>query len=236
MTAINVIKNRIYTPIGTQFACFDTETTGLGRKGVILQLAIGFFDTNGKLIDFECKIWKLPPEIEISNAAYNVHKIDRNKIDCEGVEPIKEIITFQNICKELKDYNCPIVAHNAKFDYKMLEQTAKLYEVSFDLKENDFFCTMENSKYHLNLKNKRGGLKNPTNTELYTYFTNTEPKGKLHDALEDLKITGVSYWNGLIKGWWNLQQKKNKNNIDYFFRSKSVDKLITDLRIENNNT
>lgn len=193
----------VYIPMNTKFACFDTETTGLTKNDVVIQFAIGFYDEDGNLLHSSCNIWKLPEYISISNEAYKVHKIGRDRINKEGVDPKEQLILFQNIYIELKRRNCRIIAHNSSFDYRLLKQTALKYNINFVLQKEDFFCTMTQSKYILNLKNEMGRIKNPSNTELYKYFMNEEPTGKLHDALEDIKVTAKSYAMGLKQNFWN---------------------------------
>lgn len=192
-----------YIPMNTKFACFDTETTGISKDDVVIQHAIGFYDENGNLLQSSCNIWKLPQNIQISESAYKVHQIGRERVNREGIDAKEELRLFQDICIELKKRNLKIIAHNASFDHRMLKQTAEKYNVDFVLQNNDFFCTMKHSKYILNLKNKIGYLKNPSNTELYLHFMNEEPIEKLHDALGDVKVTAKSYSIGLQKGLWN---------------------------------
>ena len=190
-------------PVNTNFACFDTETTGLSEDDVVIQFAMGFYDENGNLLKSSSNIWKLIENTPISLSAYKVHNIGRERIDREGVDPKEQLVLFQNICIELKKRNCRIIAHNSSFDYKMLKQTALKYNINFLLQKEDFFCTMTNSKNILRLKNKIGRIKNPSNAELYKYFMNEEPIGKLHDALEDIKVTAKSYSVGLKQNFWN---------------------------------
>jgi len=190
-------------PANTNFACFDTETTGISKEDVVLQLAIGFYDENGNLLKSICNIWKLPQNIQISESAYKVHQIGRERVNREGIDPKEELRLFQDICIELKKRNLKVIAHNTSFDHRMLKQTAKKYNVDFILQNNDFFCTMKHSKYILKLKNKIGYIKNPSNKELYMCLTNEEPTEKLHDALGDVKVTAKSYSVGLQQGLWN---------------------------------
>ena len=192
----------VYIPTNTKFACFDTETTGLSEDDVVIQFAIGFYDEDGNLLKSTSNIWKLLENTPISLSAYNVHKIGRERINKEGIDPKEQLILFQNICIELKKRNLKIIAHNSSFDYRLLKQTALKYNINFILQKEDFFCTMTHSKNILKLKNKNGRIKNPSNRELYKYFMNEEPTEKLHDALEDIKVTAKSYSVGLKQHFW----------------------------------
>lgn len=191
-----------YIPMDTKFACFDTETTGISKEDVVIQFAIGFYDNNGILLKYHCNLWNLPEDIPINKRAYETHKIDRERINKEGVNTQEELLLFQNMCKELKKRNLKIIAHNSSFDYRLIKQTALRYNIDFILEKDDFFCTMINSKYILKLKNKIGHIKNPSNKELYMYLMNQEPTEDLHDAFEDVKVTAKSYFAGLQQKIW----------------------------------
>ena len=53
------------------------------------------------------------------------------------------------------------------------------------------------------LTNKRGGPKPPRNSELYEMLHGDFPHwAKLHDSLDDVRVTAHNFKEGCEKGWW----------------------------------
>ena len=86
---------------------------------------------------------------------------------------------------------------------RVVTNTATSCGLARDLVSDACFCTMQSSKRRLGLKNCRGGLKPPKNTELHEKLVGPVPAGtRLHDALADVRITAASYFAGQRQRWW----------------------------------
>lgn len=194
------------------FVCFDTETSGLSAADCAIQVAIGFFDTDGRPLGFYDRLWKLPKGVCVSGASYRIHKISNKRLESEGQEAAPEIRKVLKILRTMRKRGKLIVAHNASFDCRMLAQTAKHHGVDeWDVERGDVLCTMHAAKEHCGLtSSKTGRLKAPSNVELYKYLTGTTPTGILHDALTDVRVTARSYVEGKKLGWW---QQKHSDSL-----------------------
>ena len=189
-----------------EFCAFDTETSGLSANDIAVQVAIGFFRVDGSAMGFYNKMWKLPPGGKIAASAMRIHKITVSTLEREGVNAGPEIRTVHRILQTMKRRGKKIVAHNASFDVRMLKQTAaKNGFTGWSIETADVFCTMQRSKTHCGLmSDKTGRPKAPSNAELYKILSGAAPKGPLHDAVFDIKVTGKSFFLGAQRGWWRL--------------------------------
>jgi len=189
-----------------EFCVIDTETSGLSSNDTAVQTAIGFFRADGSAMAFYNKLWKLPPRGKISASAMWVHKITASALERDGVDAGPEIRAVHRILQTMKKRGKTIVAHNASFDVRMLKQTAaKNRFAEWSIETKDIFCTMQRAKTHCGLvSDKTGKPKAPSNAELYQILSGEVPKGPLHDAAFDIKVTGKSFFLGAQSGWWSL--------------------------------
>lgn len=180
----------------------DTETTGL--RGHVIQFAMIAIDVDGNEVGSYMSYWTTP--IEIEQGAMRVHGIDAATLRMHGRNPVDEIVFLSRILEKARtEYGTTIVAHNAKFDTDRLKDTANYYDLACPIRRIDVFCTMESSTRRCGLKDSRGNLKYPKNTELYTCLHDGQTYvGTLHDALADARLTAASFCRGLQKGWWAL--------------------------------
>ena len=114
------------------------------------------------------------------------HRITTEKAMREG-KPLLGIL--QEFEKEVKkaDY---IVAHNAEFDSLMVAAECYRSGIPDFLRDREIHCTMKSSTDLCRLPGKYG-FKYPKLAELYYFLFRKDPanKKKLHDALEDVKVT-----------------------------------------------
>lgn len=186
------------------FCVFDTETSGLSVRDCAVQVALGFFDRDGCALGFYNRLWKLPHGVRVSSGSYDIHKISTRKIEEEGYDAACEVNKILKIIRRMLERGKKVVAHNAAFDCRILAQTARNHGVGgWDIDKNQVFCTMAKGKAWCNLRSKKTGrAKAPTNAELYKILKGSWPKGALHDALVDIKVTAQSYVEGKKRGWW----------------------------------
>lgn len=167
------------------YAVVDTETSGLTKKDVVIQCAIGFYDSNGKESFVYNKYWTLPPGLAIDKRAEDVHKITHEFIESNGLDAGKELIAILAVLKRLRASDIRIVAHNAAFDARLLKQTAAAHNVEeWDLDVKDLYCTMAASKFKMNLVGASGRIKAPSNLECFRHLCGDGiDVENLHDAL-----------------------------------------------------
>jgi DNA polymerase III epsilon subunit-like protein len=186
-----------------EFACFDTETSGLSRDDVVVQVAVGLFDAEGRALGFYNRLWGLPEGVKMRSSAFKVHKISSSLLRKDGLDPARELRVVQKIFSALKRRGKKIVAFNANFDCRMLEQTARrVGATGWTLAETDCTCLMKKSRSRCGLTTERGRAKAPTNAELYGLLTGEPAPEGLHDALVDIKVTARSYVEGMRRNWW----------------------------------
>ena len=133
----------------SQYAILDTETTGLGKKDVVIQ--IGIIDLNENvLMD---TLIKPTSRKSISSDATAVHGI--------SIDMLQDAPTFPEVYPKLKKImnERNLIIYNASFDTNMIAQTSVLEKNTEDFKiEAD--CAMlvysayigEWSEYHNNYK------------------------------------------------------------------------------------
>jgi DNA polymerase III epsilon subunit-like protein len=186
------------------FCVFDTETSGLSSNAVAVQVAIGFFASDGRALGFYDRLWHLPNGVRISRGSYGVHKISHRRVEREGYPGRGELARVHRIFQSMKRRGKRVIAHNAQFDCRILKQSARQH--GFDdwcLNRTDVFCTMTQAVGWCGLVSKKTGrAKRPSNAELYQHLTGQKPPGSLHDALVDIKVTAKSYVEGVKRGWW----------------------------------
>lgn len=192
---------------------FDTETTGkidkyidlseTHRQPYIVQFSYAMYDTDKNTLIINDNIIKIPKNVVIPVECINLHSINQEKSQTEGIRLYTVLSEFFVKVKEA-DY---IIGHNLEFDVKMLiiefhrlkEQCAddEPYERIIDYfeKSNQFnskcFCTMKNTVDICKLENtnnKSKGYKYPRLSELHNHLFSYEPKN-LHNSLFDVVIT-----------------------------------------------
>ena len=189
-----------------EFCVFDTETSGLSASACAVQVAVGFFRADGSAMGYYNKLWQLPAGVHLSASSVNVHGITKRRLQQEGMDAFVEIRAVHRMFDTMKRRGKRIVAHNARFDVRILKQTARKHKFGgWSIEAADVFCTMQNSKHRCGIvSQKTGRLKNPSNSELYQKLSGEAPQGALHDAIVDIKVTGRSFFLGSQRGWWSM--------------------------------
>lgn len=105
----------------------DTETTGLGAKAEIVQIAAIDYAGN-KLIDSLVK-----PTVEIEPKAYRVHGISQARV--ERAKPFDLVLL--DVLKAVGDRE--VVVYNSSFDLRMIHQSLQAHGLHFRLPEKSWF-------------------------------------------------------------------------------------------------
>lgn len=181
---------------------FDTETNGL-RDPLAIQIAWIVYDADGDELWKHAEYLALPPGRRIDYAAQQIHGITMKILAEIGKVPQFVLTDFYADLDRVVARGGKVVAHNAKFDARVVANTATSCGLARGLDASECFCTMEQSKHRLGLQNRRGGLKPPKNTELHEALVGPVPADvRLHDALADVRVTAASFFAGKRREWW----------------------------------
>ena len=178
------------------FIIFDVETTGLPIKRNapindlnnwprIVQLAFGIYKSNGECIEEYDYVIK-PDNFTIPENSTKIHKITNEFAKDNGYE-IKYVLNI--FLEKLKNIDY-LVAHNLKFDKKILE--TELYRNNFDFNLQKYnlkdICTMETSTNFCKLEPFRyNTYKWPRLEELHKKLFDEKVDG-FHNALIDIQV------------------------------------------------
>lgn len=184
------------------YLVFDVETDGGSPKQLAIQLAYIIFDKEHRELFRFDKLLSLPQGKKINWHSTKIHKITNNMLALRGVDPVPEIRLFFEWVDKVRDPGGLLIAHNAAFDSACITNTAAQNAMTQELHSHECFCTMKAAKPLAGLVCKRGRPKAPTNKELYEVLHGSSPNARLHDALEDVRVTASSYQAGLKAGWW----------------------------------
>jgi DNA polymerase III epsilon subunit-like protein len=185
---------------------FDTETCGL-RQPIICQIAFLKF-VNGEIVETYDELLKLPLGFRIDKRAKEKHCISEEDCAMRGVDPVDALETFALACSDVLLKGGRVVAHNSAFDVRAVNETRLAHNIigfgeNQDLDARHTFCTMRSSKIYSPLKDKANRTKAFSNEELFEFLYGQRPNfAKLHDALEDIRVTALNYIAGLERGWW----------------------------------
>lgn len=166
---------------------FDVETNG-GSPQLVCQLA--FVLAREGVVHEGSWIFQLPDGEPMTWRALQVHGIRLETCKQHGLAPAPIIEYFLCKAHEVRRAGGLVVAHNKGGDVASLRNTANRWGCPFDLGVNDVYCTQANSTCFSPYVKKDGRPKPFRNPELYHYFYGATPEwAKLHDALDDVKIT-----------------------------------------------
>lgn len=156
---------------GEDFIVFDTETTGLNTfHDDIIEIAARRWNKEGTQEFFEELIWVNPHKM--TQAAWEIHKIPMEDVE-KARQPDEVLADFMNFCK-----NRPLVAHNIKFDFPMLN--SNLVRCGLKPYQNDqVACSLIYAKEQL----LPGKLE-----ELARHYKVKTEIGSLHRALYDVDV------------------------------------------------
>lgn len=187
-----------------QYLVFDTETDGGSPKQRCIELAFIVFDASFRELHRYCQYWRLPPGRRISWHSYNVHKITDATVASRGVDPRGGLETFLAWVDRVLGNGGRIIAHNAAFDAKIINDALLMHDVPRHFSKEMCMCTMRASAPHAGCVTESGRRRAPKNAELYTILhgSSAEDWATLHTALDDVRVTKCNFQGGLARGWW----------------------------------
>lgn len=171
---------------------FDTETTGLGPLDVVIQLGYCVL-IDGEVVEEYEKIWR--GDTPSNPFALKVHQIPNRAVLHSPFEARAELEAFVDLARRVQAVGGVLVAHNAQFDVRMLDRTAKRNAIT-NFNIGPVFCTATNLKRIPALD--RGP--NCKNGQVYKHLGG--PPLVLHQALNDAKATAYIYEEGRRRDWW----------------------------------
>lgn len=177
---------------------FDTETTGLPKNWKapvtnvanwprMIQLAWILTDSEGEQIENSSCIIK-PENFTIPYEAAKVHGITTDKANKEGVD-LTDTLRHFNLLIEKADF---IVAHNIKFDEKIIGAEFIRKGIDSKLFKKKRLCTMDASTDYCQIPG-RYGFKWPKLSELHIKLFG-EDFENAHDASADINATEKCFW------------------------------------------
>lgn len=116
----------------------DTETTGLGYNDQICEISL--IETIDGIITGRKFYSRFNPDVEISKKASEIHKMTKKNLEKEPKfkDKVEEIIKFIG--------NSDLIAHNANFDYRLLNQ--ELTRCGWDIyPKNRFIDTLKIARF-----------------------------------------------------------------------------------------
>lgn len=209
--ARSLVPPGMHIPEAASFIVFDTETSGLSNRDLIVQFAYIVCANDGKVLDSYNALWKLPYGMIMSKQSIKVHGIEYKHLRERGLDAASQLKRLEkyHARTQQRQHPLPWVAHNATFDRRMVRQTAQRNSVamhSFESNPNSFFCTLEASARQLQNHHVNGARKSRLkNVDLYKYLHNNEDPPsdiKLHDALGDCRITACNFSAGIKRWHW----------------------------------
>lgn len=171
----------------------DTETSGLGSKDTILQLAYERYGRDGRLCDTFSAHIHPPFPYEIHEKAFEVHGLTKEFLLDNGYIRSQTVSMLTRLKRFASD-GYLFIGHNFSFDLRLIRQSLTQYELP-DISEIEYFCTQNDPRIRafVDAKDVNGRLKSPNLGELYTKLFGAEIEGA-HDALSDVRATARCYF------------------------------------------
>ena len=144
----------------------DTETTGTGPEDRLCQIA--FKPENGPAV---CELFN--PGKPISIDAMAIHHITNKMV--QDKPPFKKSDVYTKLQELVSDINNVIVAHNAKFDMKILQMDG--------IYTQRVICTIKLARYL-----DKNGVIPKYNLQYLRYYLGLEIEATAHDALGDILV------------------------------------------------
>ena len=181
---------------------FDTETNGLPKNynaqstdvnnwPQIIQIAWAMYDENEKIVREENYLIDVPFDFEMNEKAQEIHGFSKDTITKYGICIESAMKRFAQACSQ----SSIIIAHNMNFDSNIVLCEMERLELKNEMItfENVVkFCTMEESKEFVGIKNSFG-YKWPKLQELHEKLFN-EGFDNAHDAMVDIRATAKCYF------------------------------------------
>ncbi len=161
----------------TVFVVADTETTGFGAYDDILEIGA---------VKIDVETHKVIQSFSTYCRMKNHQKVPQKIVDLTGIhtEDVAEAPKIETVLPAFRQFvdGCPIVFHNAAFDWRMLGNKYKLLGTRLN---NDVICTMKLFKYlHPEAE--------ASNLDFITKFYGTPIVGH-HRAVVDCKWTAAAF-------------------------------------------
>jgi len=177
---------------------FDTETTGLPKNWKapvtnvdnwprMIQLAWILTDAEGNQLENSSCIIK-PENFTIPAEASNVHGITTQRAIEEGVDLTETLVHFNSLIEK----SSFIVAHNIKFDEKIIGAEFLRKAIDSKLFKKKRLCTMDASTNYCRIPG-RYGFKWPKLSELHIKLFGKDFENA-HDASADINATEKCFW------------------------------------------
>jgi DNA polymerase III epsilon subunit-like protein len=189
---------RVVTDCARSALVFDTECSAL--NGHVIQLGWVWVNSDGEEAHAESRLMRLPENVGIDPRAEAVHGITADVLAGHGEDPRLAMEAFATELRKARACGASVVAHNARFDCNRVAFTSSYWGVTVPLAVEDVVCTMRRAQ--MEFRGPSGRRKAPRNEELYHALCNESPTLRAHDALNDARITAVSYLRGAERGWW----------------------------------
>ena len=211
---------------------FDTETSGLPEEKAsiyeknkwpyIVQLSYILYDLSNNDFIIKDNYIKLNPTVEISPKSLEVHGLNHEYLNANGIHIIPALKEFN----EFLDKCDIVIGHNISFDKRMIfveclrhniHQNFTKYENNIKITKPEY-CTMKNTKEFCNIislsKTNKTFIKQPKLIELYSILFPDEPIPKeLHNSFVDILCTLRCY----IKYIYNINFIKTNKKIYQLF-------------------
>lgn len=142
----SVLSSIAYSWIKDNALAFDTETTGLGDKDQIIELAL--VNREGStVIEMQLK-----PTVPINPKAQAVHGI--SEADLKNCPTFKEVApaVLWLLMKQ------PLIIFNAEFDLRILKQTCNAFDIDLDLDDIKAHCAMKLAADYYGATNRHGTM------------------------------------------------------------------------------
>ena len=206
--SVETTMPEIVVPKGSRdVMVFDTETVGLNPP-IVCQLAY-IIVQDGRVAEEYDQILRLPNGVFVSKGSQKIHGISTYDCRTKGVDAYVALETFARQAARILRNGGRVVAHNSAFDVRAIRMTREAWNIVHrddenpDLEKEHVFCTMVHSKPYSPLVDKAGRKKAFRNEELYSHLYGSPPDfARLHNALDDVRVTLLNYVAAVQKGWW----------------------------------
>lgn len=162
---------------------FDTETTGLSDNDDVVQLAVVAMRKRTELFS---KAVYLKNKVPIDGTeAQKVNGITDELLRTHGLDPFDVLSDFLALIEKTieEEKMALLVAHNLSFDYRMIVNMMRRYDVAYDLPERVFGCCTKEFVKSLRLPKDLLSVNHLRNC-IRAFNLNAKNS---HDALDDAK-------------------------------------------------
>jgi len=207
------------------FLIFDTETTGLPKKWKapltdfenwprMVQLAWQCHDLEGNFLFAKNHVIK-PEGYTIPDDVVEVHGITTEIANEKGIQLKDALADFVEDVKKAKF----IIGHNVEFDINIVGSELLRCGMEEVITKAPNFCTKVESTNFCAIRNKSGGLKSPTLTELHLKLFNA-PFPEAHNAAADVEATSRCFLELVrVGGLSNEALRMSNEEVEAFHRN-----------------